>query len=63
MEVDKIMIKQQLMDMEDMQSLQQANITIFKEYPLNLVFLLQENSLVNNQVHDDYFWRQRKGVY
>ena len=62
MEVDKIMIKQQLTDMEDIQSLQQANNTIFKEYPLNLVFLLQENSL-NNQPHDDYFWRQRKDVY
>jgi hypothetical protein len=63
MEVDKITIKQQLTDMEDMQSLQQANNTIFKEYPLNLVFLLQENSLVNSQPHDDYFWRQRNGGY
>ena len=63
MEVDKIMIRQQLTDMEDMQSLHQANNSIFKEYPLNLTFLLQENAPVNSQPHDDYFWRQRKVGY
>lgn len=63
MEVDKIMLRQQLTDMEDMQSLHQANNTIFKEYPLNLPFLLQENAPTNSQPHDDYFWRQRKAGY
>ena len=62
MEVDKTMIIQQLTDMQDMQSLHQANNTIFKEYPLNLAFLLQENAPVNTQPNDDYFWRQ-KGRY
>ena len=59
MEVDKIMIRQQLTDMEDHQSLQQSNQTLFKEFPLNLPFLLQENAPVNSQPHNDYFWRQR----
>jgi hypothetical protein len=63
MEVDKIMISQQLTDMEDMQSLYHANNTIFKEYPLNLLFLLQENPPMNSQPNDDYFWRKRKGGY
>ncbi len=60
MEVDKIMIRQQLNDMEDMQSLQQANVTLFKECPLNLPFLLQENAPINSAPHDDYFWRQNR---
>ena len=63
MEVDKIMLSQQLTDMEDMQSLYQLNNNIFKEYPLNLQFLLQETPPVNSQPNDDYFWRQRKGGY
>ena len=62
MEVDKIMINQQLTDMEDVKSLQQANNSIFKEFPLNLPFLLQENPPMNSQPHDDYFWKQ-KGRY
>ena len=61
LEVDKIMIRHQLTDMEDMQSLQQANNTIFKENPLNLPFLLQEAPPAYSQPHDDYFWRQKKG--
>ena len=63
LEVDKIMIRQQITDMEDVRSLQQANTTIFKEFPLNLVFLLQENYVSNSQPHNDYFWRQRKDVF
>ena len=63
LEMDKIMIRQQLTDMEDMQSLQQVNNTIFKGYPINLLFLLQEHAPQNSQPHDDYFWRQMKGGY
>ena len=61
LEVDKIMIRQQLTDMEDMQSLYHANNSIFKENPLNLPFLLQEAPPLHSQPHDDYFWRQQKG--
>lgn len=58
MDVDKIMLVQQLTDMEDMKSLYQSNNTIFKEFPLNLNFLLQEAPPVNSQPNDDYFWRK-----
>ena len=61
LEVDKIMIRQQLTDMEDMQSLYRANTSLFKENPLNLPFLLQEAPPSNSRPHDDYFWRQQKG--
>ena len=63
MEIDKSIIIQQLTDMEDIQSLYQANNSIFKEYPLNLPFLLQEAPPINSTPNDDYFWRQKKGGY
>lgn len=63
MEIDKTMINSQLTDMEDVQSLQQANGTLFKEYPLNLPFLLQELPPMNSRPNDDYIWRQKKGGY
>ena len=57
MEVDKIMMRQQLTDMEDTQALHQANNTIFKECPLNLQFLLRATAYNTNPT-DDYFWRK-----
>lgn len=63
MEIDKTMIRNQLTDMEDIQSLQQANATLFKEYPLNLPFILQELPPANSRPNDDYVWRQKKGGY
>ena len=47
----------QLEDMQDMQELQRVNSTIFKEYPLNLPFLIRERVDYTDK-HDDYFWRK-----
>lgn len=58
MEIDKAMIHQQLNDMEDTQSLLEANNSIFKEYPLNLGFLLQQTYNGPDAPNDDYFWRK-----
>ncbi len=59
MDVDKIMIRQQLTDMEDMKSLYQANNNLFKAFPINLPFLLQEKSISRSQPHNEYTWMQK----
>ena len=62
MEIDKTIILQQLTDMEDMQSLQMSNNSIFKEFPINLQFLLKETPPLNSQPNDDYYWRKKGTV-
>ena len=59
LESDKIIIDQQLVDMEDNQSLNQMNQSIFKEFPINLQFLLRQFAPNYASPNDDYFWRHR----
>jgi hypothetical protein len=57
LDTDKAMIINQLTDMEDITSLQKINYTIFREFPLNLNFLLREVPLEGSVPHDKYNWR------
>ena len=58
LDTDKAMIHHQLTDLEDLQALYQVNSTIFKEFPINLNFLLRSAPQVGSVPHDDYFWRK-----
>lgn len=56
---DRAIIAHQLSDMDDHQTLYRANETVFKEFPINLTFLLREAPPPGSVPHDDYFWRYR----
>lgn len=59
-QVDCATILQQLQDRSDPNELEVANRTLFREFPLNLPMLLREAPTVNDQPHDDYFWRKNQ---
>lgn len=58
---DRAFIFHQVVDMYDPRSLIQANDTIFKEFPMNLTFLLREAPPPGSVPHDDYHWRKYYG--
>lgn len=58
MDIDRSLVVQQIQDFRDDKSLAQANIEIFKEYPLNLHFLLRDAPAAYYKRHDDYSWRK-----
>lgn len=59
LDTDIAMLQNQLTDMEDTKSLREINLSIFREFPLNLDFLLKQPSYNNNNpVHDKYFWKK-----
>ena len=58
---DAAIILHQITDLDDPQSLQEVNKTIFREYPIELHKLLREVPAFvkyNDKTHDDYVWRK-----
>jgi len=59
MDIDRNIVVSQLVDMRDERALDEANEKLFKDYPLNIYFLLKEAPPSGyREIHDDYKWRK-----
>lgn len=55
---EKVIIFEQIEDMEDAATLTALSNTTFKEFPINIPFLLRVSPGKNDTPHDKYFWER-----